>query len=90
VIYLGDHEGHPILTFTDNLILEVVQLNAPSLNYARIIVTGLKQLGVDQEEIVEYLRRKKGIVGSLDFENLRDVVTTSPKTLRKDIQSTIS
>jgi hypothetical protein len=57
VMYLGEDEGYPILTFTNEKEFERVKINAPKESYLKVIITGLKQLGFEDENISKYLRK---------------------------------
>lgn len=63
IVYLGDLEGAPIFTFTNEDFLEK-EINAPHPFYLKIIIEGLKETyGMSNAEIEDYLKSKKGIKG---------------------------
>ncbi|MGP4063215.1 hypothetical protein [Halobacillus sp. H74] len=56
VLYLGDEDGYPVLTFTADWDLDV-PFHQPSKEYLRMIIHGLKStLGLENKEIIEYLK----------------------------------
>lgn len=73
VLYLNEHEGHPVFTFTSGSMLEE---NKPSKAYLHIIITGLKQMRLSQEQIVEYLSQQDGVMGHWKAEALTSLVSS--------------
>jgi len=79
VMHIGDHEGYPILTFSNNL--KEISLNPPNNTYTKTIVTGLKQMGLEPHTIIEYLNGRMGISGYYQQHELQEVVRSSPLNL---------
>ncbi|MDR9458342.1 MAG: hypothetical protein RI572_13135 [Salegentibacter sp.] len=74
IIYLGDEEGHPIFTFTNEEYLEN-EINAPNEHYLKIIIEGLKQTyKLSPSEIQKYLENKTGIKGFPIKKDLPDLI----------------
>ena len=73
VLYVGEHEGYPILTFSNNLPREKISFNPPHTNYITTIIAGLKQMDLDQDSIVSYFKDMDGIRDYLSIEKLREV-----------------
>jgi hypothetical protein len=64
IVYLGEQDGFPIYTFTSgkNIVMEAPV--APSPQYLKYIISGLKEVyPVTDEDIVKYLMTKPGIKG---------------------------
>jgi hypothetical protein len=79
VMHIGDHEGYPILTFSNNL--EKIAVNPPNDSYIRIISTGLKQMELDHHTIVQYLQNKQGVKDHYHVDKLHEIVRSSPANL---------
>lgn len=61
LIYLGDIEGKPVVTFTSEDYLED-EINQPSEAYISTIIKGIKEVhDLSNPEIFEYFRTKTGI-----------------------------
>ncbi|HEY9184965.1 MAG TPA: hypothetical protein VIM94_06555 [Salegentibacter sp.] len=59
--HLGEEEGYPIFTFTNEEYLEN-EINAPNEHYLKIIIEGLKETyQMTDTEIENYLKTKEGI-----------------------------
>ncbi|WP_353626258.1 hypothetical protein [Bacillus sp. JCM 19041] len=70
VLYAGEEAGFPIFTFSADWG-EEVPVNAPSYEYLNMIAKGLREyVGLQPEEIVNYLRGKPGITGYIQDEDL--------------------
>ena len=61
ILYLGEAEGYPIFTFTDNRTISEKKITAPSLPYLKNIYNGLTDLYEDDKNLVRYLYSKKGV-----------------------------
>ncbi|SHG74966.1 hypothetical protein [Ornithinibacillus halophilus] len=70
IIYLGEENGYPIFTFTNNEPMNVQELNKPAIPYIRTIANGMLDLGYDQQQVVDYFLTKNGIVGEFSEETL--------------------
>ena len=69
LLCLGTDDGIPIFTFTNLKFLDS-EINPPHKHYLKIIIAGLKETwNLSPEEITDYLRTKKGIVGT-EMEHL--------------------
>ncbi|MGM0478462.1 MAG: hypothetical protein ACQERC_04490 [Bacteroidota bacterium] len=63
LLYLGDQEGHPIFTFTNENVLSD-EINPPSEPYLLTLVNGLKDTyGLNESELKAYFESKLGIKG---------------------------
>lgn len=61
LLYLGEMEGAPIVTFTSENYLET-EINPPDKEYLLTIIRGIKEIyTLSDAEIVDYLQQKKGI-----------------------------
>lgn len=74
IIYLGDDQGHPIFTFTNEEYLEN-DINAPNEHYLKIIIEGLKQTyKLAPSEIQKYLENKTGIKDTFIEKELPELI----------------
>lgn len=74
ILYLGEAQGYPILTFTADWDLDVPFVK-PSTEYLSMISYGLKTtLLLENEEIVQYLSTKPGIDGEYTHTELEKLV----------------
>jgi hypothetical protein len=74
MVYLGEEEGYPMVTFTCNLDMGEQNLNPPHQAYLKTIAKGLLQLGLEKQETVEYFKNTPGIAGQMDEEELRGII----------------
>lgn len=76
LIYLGDKDGFPIFTFTHNDLSYINEINKPTKSYLKIIIEGLKETSNynDNEDIIEYLNTKKGILDHFTNEELLELL----------------
>jgi hypothetical protein len=72
IIFLGKKNGAPIFTFSSNKSMNSIMFTKPSAAYLSVIAKGLMELGLSQEEVVEYFMDKKGIKGNFLKNSLRD------------------
>lgn len=74
-LLVGFHEdGLPVVTITSSR--RVPEPNVPDLRYLMTIGTGLHQsMGMDREEIIDYLITKDGVRGVYTREGLLDALT---------------
>lgn len=69
LIYLGDQYNYPIFTLTNEIDLQ--PLTKPSENYLRTIIKGIREAhNFDDKTILEYLNKKKGVVGNYTDKEL--------------------
>lgn len=74
VLYLGEVDNIPVLTLTDEKPIEVY--TKPSPQYLTQIVNGLRDTyKLSNDEIYQYLKTKKGIVGNYKDYELYDIAT---------------
>ncbi|RAJ17519.1 hypothetical protein LX77_03878 [Gelidibacter algens] len=74
LLYLGDHNGNPIFTFTNekNLMKEI---NPPSEQYLSTIIKGLKETyNLNEIEIKEYFENLSGIKGHEIEKKLSELI----------------
>ncbi len=75
-IYLGEEDGIPIRTITNEGIL--TPCNQPSVGYLKTIALGLKETyGMIKNAIVEYLTEKDGIRGNYTEEQLKKIIESA-------------
>lgn len=78
VIYIGDEEEYPVLTFTSPLEDENIQLNPPGEKYLEVIIIGFKECyGSTNEDILEYLSNIEGIKNFIDRQRLISTINNS-------------
>lgn len=70
ILYLGEAEGYPIFTFTDNRKLSDKEITPPSLPYLKNIYYGLLDLFKDDKNLIEYLYTKKGVSEAYSMADL--------------------
>lgn len=71
LLYIGDIDGHPVLTFTAPWSARSVELNPPSAPYLRMLVAGLREAhGWSQAKIAAYLARLPGVDGFWSYDDL--------------------
>ncbi|WP_101842699.1 hypothetical protein [Halobacillus sp. Marseille-P3879] len=74
ILYLGDEGGYPVLTFTADWDLDV-PFNSPSKEYLSMIIHGLQStLGLENQEIIDYLSTKPGIEGSYTENDIAQLI----------------
>ena len=71
LLYLGEIDGKPVVTFTSEKILKD-EINQPNMAYLSTIVRGLREIyDLTNSEIKDYLRTKEGIKNAdIKFESL--------------------
>lgn len=73
LLYLGDNNGHPIFTLTNESNL--TDSTKPSAVYLRTIIRGIQQTHkLTSQEIVNYLIDKRGINGNYTADELRNLI----------------
>ncbi|WP_244444942.1 hypothetical protein [Oceanobacillus jeddahense] len=70
VIYLGEEDGAPMFTFTNPDAIGTHEFTIPPSSYLSMISRGLKEVGLTQEEVVEYFLTKPGIDGEFTKDSL--------------------
>ncbi|MCG9971132.1 hypothetical protein [Christiangramia crocea] len=61
LLYLGEMEGKPIVTFTSEKFLKA-EINQPNREYLSTIIRGLKEIyQISDDDLESYFRSKKGI-----------------------------
>ena len=74
LLYLGDLEGRPVVTFTSKTYLKD-EINRPDKAYILTIAKGLKEVyDFDDEEIKNYLLDKTGISGNISELELLEIL----------------
>jgi hypothetical protein len=74
ILYLGHEEGIPIFTFTADWDLDV-PLNKPSDEYLKMIIEGLrKNVELSDQEIINYLSEKPGVVGCYNYSDIEHLL----------------
>ncbi|MBY6037831.1 hypothetical protein KUV80_14255 [Fictibacillus nanhaiensis] len=74
MVYLGEEEGYPMVTFTCNLDLNEQQLNSPPIAYLTTIAKGLSQVGLTKEEAVTYFANTPGILGKMSEQEIEGII----------------
>lgn len=73
LIYLGDRDGYPILSFTASE--NRTDYNQPSAAYLRMICSGLQEAhGLSISDAVEYFKNRPGVLGKLTIQQLLEVL----------------
>ncbi|SFL58432.1 hypothetical protein SAMN04487943_102326 [Gracilibacillus orientalis] len=74
ILFLGEEQGYPILTFTADWDLDVPFIT-PSKEYVSMIIHGLKTtVSLDNTEILHYLITKPGIDGCYSRTSLEKII----------------
>lgn len=74
LLYLGEIEGKPVVTFTSEKFLEK-EINPPNPAYLSTIIRGLKEIyRLSDEELYEYFSKKKGIIGGPIESELLEII----------------
>ena len=86
ILYLGDEEGYPVITFSSKWSFENAQFNKPGKQYLKTIISGLRESGaLDKKEIVDYFKDMRGIKNAYSTHDLNkivdDVISEEPKKL---------
>lgn len=75
IICLGEESRHPIYTFTSPSCEEGIIYSPPTDGYLKTIVEGLQQTyNLSNEQIAEYLIKKKGVSGFLSKEKIISII----------------
>ncbi|WP_328474264.1 histone deacetylase [Actinoplanes sp. NBC_00393] len=79
LVHTGEHDGHPVLTFTAPWAAGDVSTTSPAAPYLAVLADGLREAhGWSADRIVGYLATRPGIAGAWTVDQLRDVVTSAP------------
>lgn len=74
LLYLGEIEGKPVVTFTSEIYLED-EINPPSEAYLSTIIKGLKEIyDLKDAEIIEYFMAKTGIKNHIDSSQILNIL----------------
>lgn len=74
LLYLGEIEGKPVVTFTSEVFLEN-EINKPDEQYLLTIIRGLKDIyQITDLEILEYLQTKKGVENLFSSSQLQKII----------------
>jgi hypothetical protein len=75
IIYIGDKEGYPILTFTSPGIDKNIVPNAPGEKYLTTIIRGILEIYTkSNDEINNYFLRTKGIKDSIPASIIQRII----------------
>ncbi len=78
MIYIGEDEGYPILTFTAPWGDDLIQLNPPGEKYLKVIINGIKECyEMKNEEILDYLSNVSGIKNCIDGNTITNIIKNS-------------
>lgn len=78
LIFLGNRETYPIITFTHHGDGYTEEINKPNINYLKIIIEGLKEdINLNEFDTIEYLESKKGIHGNYSKEEITEIIRSS-------------
>ncbi len=74
LIYVGERDGYPMLSFTASE--DRTDFNQPSPAYLRMIQSGLHEAhGLGADDSVAYLKDRPGILGKLSVEQLLEILS---------------
>ncbi|MDR5591228.1 hypothetical protein [Christiangramia sp. SM2212] len=77
LLYLGEINAAPIVSFTSEIYLEN-EINKPDREYLLTIIRGLKDIySINHEELFNYLENKVGIKDRLPAEELKEIIKAS-------------
>lgn len=75
IIFLGNENGYPIFTFSGKWEDDEITTNAPSSEYLRTIIGGIKErYSLNNDEIVKYFINIKGIQGIINEDKIREIL----------------
>jgi hypothetical protein len=76
LVYCGEREGHPLLSFTASANRK--DFRSPSAAYVRVIASGLQEChGLSTKQVVEYLGDTPGVQGQWAPGALTDMLRTT-------------
>ena len=74
LIYCGDRDGCPMLSFTSSV--DRNDYKAPSPAYLRMIHSGLQEAhGLSVEDSVDYFKDRPGVLGQMTVQQLFEILT---------------
>ncbi|WP_232824220.1 hypothetical protein [Paraliobacillus zengyii] len=74
LLYLGEVDGYPIVTFTADWDLDV-PFSKPSKQYLTMIMKGLNlTLELKKEEIVDYISSKPGVIDHYNKNEIEELI----------------
>ncbi|ARK29857.1 hypothetical protein [Halalkalibacter krulwichiae] len=74
ILFVGEEKGFPVFTFTADWDLDV-PFSTPSKEYLSMIMEGLKRdVGLNTEQIIQYLESKPGVKGSYRYSELEQLI----------------
>lgn len=74
LLYLGEDDGYPIITFTSDFDLDV-PYNKPSQEYLCMIISGLKTtLELEKNDIVDYISTKPGVINTYSKSEIERLI----------------
>ncbi|WP_249310159.1 hypothetical protein [Bacillus sp. FJAT-49736] len=79
ILYLGNKDGAPMLTFTNPLPMESEAFTVPPSSYLKIITRGLKELDIKMEDILHYFNQCNGIKGHFTNEELHKYIVNGER-----------
>jgi hypothetical protein len=80
ILYCGEKDGYPVITFTSPLELQVYAKPEPT--YLRTIAAGLKDFhGLDDQEVIEYLIVKPGVQENYSSDELSELLVRMPSQM---------
>lgn len=75
ILYLGEVDNFPVFTFTSNDEFNRMSVRKPSIEYLRTICVGLKrEIGLTDEQIIDYFIRIPGIVDEYTREDIKQIL----------------
>ena len=78
LVYGGDLDGSPLITFTAPWRATTIELNPPAAPYLAMLATGLHESHRwSAEQITAYLGKRPGVAGAWAVEDLEDLVRTA-------------
>ncbi|WP_018657885.1 hypothetical protein [Actinomadura flavalba] len=80
ILRVGEHEGHPVLTFTAPHGIDGAALNAPAPAYLRMLGNGLREAhGWSPVRAASYLRGRPGASGTWTVSAVRALLAGRPQ-----------
>jgi hypothetical protein len=75
ILYLDEVDDYPVFTFTTNEEFSLSNVRKPSLEYLITICVGLKrEIGLTDEQIVDYFIRIPGIADKFTKEDIKQIL----------------
>lgn len=74
LLYLGEIEGHPVVTFTSEVFLKN-EINEPNPAYLSTIISGIREIyDLDKEDLFEYFKNRIGIKNKKIIDKLPEII----------------